>query len=906
MVEEDRRGDPDALLATIKTQDRGTLTVFLGAAAGVGKTYAMLLAARERLAEGTDVVVGWAESHGRRETEALLAGLPTVEPRRVEYQNRTFAEMDLDALLARHPALAIVDELAHTNVPGSRHVRRFQDVEELLAAGINVYTALNIQHVESLNDAVARITGVRVRETVPDKVLESAEIKLVDIPPEELLQRLNEGKVYVPDQAREALRKFFRLGNIGALRELALRYAASRVDRDVETYMEAHAIQGPWPKAERVLVCVGPSPLSAQLVRTAYRLAESLHGECLALYVETPEHPVDQREGEQLARNLRLAEELGVEVVTGSGNDVAEEVLNVAVQRNATHIVIGKPIRGAWREWLHGAAVVDRIIRRSEGISVHVIPGKAAEPTLPVPALPSRPAHQVAPLVSILAMVGGVTLIGKLLDPAIGLVNVAMAYLLPIMTTGLLWGTSWAVVAALSSIFAFDFLFVPPVLRITVEDEKYLFAFAMFLVVAVWVGTMAGRRRRHLANLREREKRIGALYALSRKMAGSADLSSTLQVAAEMTAQAVGVRVAILIPDEQGELRERGSAPVGSGGGEAQCFGPNERAVATWTFVNGRAAGRGTETLDGANVLCLPLSLEGDQVGVLSVWPDPKSPRMLPDQRHLLEAFSSLIAVAVNRVRLSEQARQAYRLEESERLWMALFNSLSHDLRTPLSSVTGAVTSLLEGGDVFDDSARRELLLTIKTEAARLNRLVGNLFDMARVKSGRLQLHKEWCNIEEIIGVAVSRVEDQARNRPLEVTVEQDLPLVHADLALLEQAVVNLLDNALKYSAPGSAVRVAARRTGQSLVVSVTDQGSGIPPADLDRVFEQFYRGKNPGQVRGTGLGLTICKAVVEAHGGTIGVQSEQGKGTTFSFALPLTAVAPQSRPISEEVGVDG
>jgi two-component system sensor histidine kinase KdpD len=385
-------------------------------------------------------------------------------------------------------------------------------------------------------------------------------------------------------------------------------------------------------------------------------------------------------------------------------------------------------------------------------------------------------------------------------------------------------------------------------------------------------------------------------------MAASADLASVLQVAAETTSKAVGTQVAILFPDERGELYVRASAPAGGQEGEPITLGANERAVATWAFVNGRAAGRGTGTLDGSSVLCLPLALEGSQVGVLGVWSGPENTLGLPDQRRILEAFSSLIAVAVNRVRLADQARQAYRLEESERLWMALFNSLSHDLRTPLASITGAVTSLLEGGEVFDDAARRELLSAIKTEAARLNRLVGNLFDMARVKSGRLQLKKEWCDVEEIIGVAVGHFDDLIKNRSLEIRVEPGLTLVEADPTLIEQAMANLLDNALKYSAPGSQVQIGARRAGDAIVVSVTDQGIGIPASDLDRIFEQFYRGKNPGQVRGTGLGLTICKADIEAHGGKIGVTSEDGKGTTFSFSLPLTGEPPSSRPIPEEV----
>ncbi|HHW13353.1 MAG TPA: sensor histidine kinase KdpD [Firmicutes bacterium] len=904
MAGEERRGvDPDALLASLKEEERGTLTVFLGAAAGVGKTYAMLLAARERLAEGTDVVVGWVESHGRPETESLIQGLPAIPPRRVEYKGHTFQELDLDALLKRHPELAIVDELAHTNVPGSRNARRYQDVEELLAAGIDVYTTLNIQHVESLNDVVARITGVLVRETVPDAILEHAELKLVDIPAEDLLQRLREGKVYVPHQAQEALRKFFRPGNIGALRELAMRYAARRVDRDVHTYMRAHAIPGPWPTAERVLVCVGPSPFSAQLIRAAYRMATGFRTEWLAVFVDTPAGlPGGVAAREQLAKNLHLAEELGAEIVTVSGDDVADEILRLARQRNVSHLIIGKPLYQGWRRWLHGE-VVDRLIRQSEGISVHVIPGKPHRvETSPAPL--RRPAAlPVSQLAGASAMVLGVTILGKLAEPYLGPVNLALAYLIPIMTSAMLWGTAPAVVAAVLGILTFDFLFVPPVFFFTVADSRYFFAFAIFLAVAWWSGALVGRLQQHVRRARERENRLSALYALSREMTASTDLEALLNTTVRKTAESVEGEVVLLLPAEQGELEVRASFIDGEAGADARLLTPNERAVAVWVYENGRPAGRGTDTLNGASGLYLPLKTENTVVGVLGVWLHTKELRLLPDRRRLLEAFSSLVAVAVNRVRLAEQARQTYRLEESERLWMALFNSLSHDLRTPLASITGSVTGLLEGGDLYDQAARRELLQTIKTEAARLNRLVGNLFDMARVRSGMLQLNKEWCDLEDIVGVAVNRLQEQASRWKVKTEIEPGLPLVQADLVLIEQVLVNLLDNAFKYSEPGSEVRIAARRRENEVVVSVSDQGIGLAPAEIEHLFDQFYRGGQARQVSGTGLGLTICKAVVEAHGGRMWAENNGDRGATFFFTLPLSGEGPGQIPAAGAEG---
>jgi two-component system sensor histidine kinase KdpD len=900
MASGEKRGvDPDALLASLKESGQGTLTVFLGAAAGVGKTYAMLQAARERLAEGTDVVLGWAESHGRPETESLIQDLPAVPPRHFAYQGRVFPEMDLDALLKRHPQLAIVDELAHANIPGSRNVRRYQDVEELLGAGIDVYTTLNIQHVESLNDAVARITGVRVRETVPDSVLEQAELKLVDIPAEDLLQRLREGKVYVPPQAQEALRKFFRPGNIGALRELALRYAAHQVDRDVHTYMRAHAIPGPWPTAERVLVCVSPSPFSAQLIRTAYRMAASFRAEWLAVFVDTPGgFPGGLAARERLAKNLHLAEELGAEIVTVSGENVAEEILDLARQRNVSHLIIGKPLYRDWRQWLRGA-VVDRVIRQSEGISVHIIPGRAERPEpAPAPrrrsAVLSHPSH----LAGVLAMVLAVTAVGKLAEPYLGPVNLALAYLLPIMSSAVLWGTGPAVIAAVLSVLLFDFLFIPPVFSFTVADSRYFLVFAVFPLVAGWTGTLVERLRQHVRSARERENRLSALYALAREMTASTDLSAILDTAARKTSESVGGDVALLLPGEEENLEVRASVIGGVLGADSRLLTPNERAVAVWVHEKGRPAGRGTDTLNGAAGLYLPLKTENTVVGVLAVWLAAGETRLLlPDRRRLLEAFASLLAVAVNRARLSEQARQAYHLEESERLWMALFNSLSHDLRTPLASITGAVTGLLEGGDLYDPAAQRELLQTIKTEAVRLNRLVGNLFDMARVRSGMLQLNKEWCDLEDIVGVAVSRLGELASRWRVKTEVEPNLPLVRADMVLIEQVLVNLLDNACKYSEPGREVRIAIRRRGDEAVVSVADQGLGLASADVEHLFDQFYRGKTARHVSGTGLGLTIGKAVIEAHGGRIWAENNEGGGATFSFSLPLSGESPGQVP---------
>lgn len=888
----EKRADPDALLASLKNEGRGKLTVFLGAAAGVGKTYAMLEVARERLAEGVDVVAGWAETHGRKETEALLEGLPSLPPSRLAYRGKEFAEMDLDALLTRRPELALVDELAHTNIPGSRHARRYQDVEELLAAGINVYTTLNIQHLETLNDIVAQITGVTVRETVPDRILEAAsQIQLVDIPPEELIQRLKDGKVYIPGQAEEALRKFFRPGNINALRELALRYTAKRVDRQVENYMRLHGIAGPWPTGERVLVCVSQSPFSSQLIRIARRMAEGLQAEWLAVYVETPRRfPASEAEKDRLNKNLRLARELGAETISLTGSDVAEELLELARKRNVSQIIIGKPLHSRLWEWMHGS-VVDKVIRQSQGISVHVIPGKPTDNQEKQTAGPARQPFLLTPYIWAFLMMVLVTVLAGLLEPYLGLVNIAMVYLLPVLFSAVKWGTGPAVIAAVVGLLTFDFYFVPPTLTFTVGDLRYLISFAIFLLVALLTGTLATRLRQQVISSRQRETRTAALYALSREIAAVAELHPVLESVVRKVAETAEGKIFLLLPDKSGKLELQASS-VSQG---ESFLDDNEWAVAIWVFEHSEMAGRGTDTLGGAVGLYIPLRTEQGVQGVLGVWLNNPERYLQPEQQRLLEAFADLVAVAVTRIQLAEQARAAHLLAESERLRTALFNSLSHDLRTPLASIIGAVTGLLEEDNVYTPAARRDLLQTIKQGATRMNRFVNNLLDMARLESGMLQLNKEWCDMQDIIGVAISRLGEPLRSRPVKIEIQPDLPLLQADYLLVEQVLVNLLDNALKFSETGSEIVIsAAHRSEKQVEVAVADRGLQIPAEDLERVFDKFYRLHSPRQVSGTGLGLAICRSIIEAHGGQIWASDNPAGGVIISFILPLGESGPE------------
>lgn len=887
------RVDPDALLNSLKNQEnRGKLTVFLGAMAGVGKTYSMLRVAKDRLSDGVNIVIGLVETHGRSETKNMAEGLPMVPPLQTEYRGKTFWEMDLDTLLNLHPQVVLVDELAHSNIPGSRHAKRYQDVEELLESGIDVYTTINIQHMESLNDIVARITGVTVQETVPDRILEKAfQIQLVDIPSEELVQRLQEGKIYLAGQAQKALNKFFRLGNINALRELALRYTAQRVDQQLANYMQAHAIVGPWPVQERIMVCISANPEAGQLIRAARRLAARLQGEWLAVYVETPRRlPVSQEEKEALAKNLRLAEDLGADTITVMGSDVAEEVLEIAKNRNVSQIVIGKPVHTKLWEWIHGS-VADKLINKSEGITIHVIPSKAKTTALLGPVKNIIPKnYSFFPWLSIALMEGLVTAISSLLHSFLGPVNIVLIYLVPILISALRWGVAPAIAASFLGIIIFDFFFISPVLSFTVGDLRYVVSFIIFLLVAVLMGNISSRLHMQIGNARRREKSTHALYSLSKDMAAIDDLTTLVGTVRQRIRESIEGEIVIFLPDEKNKLII--ACP------QNDFMEQNEQAVAAWVFDNGQIAGRGTSTLAGALSLYFPLKTEQKTIGVLGT--KALSGEFLPEEKHLLEAFANLAAMAINRIKLAKQAKETELLAESERLHTALFDSLSHDLRTPLASIIGAVSGLIEGEDIYNTNERRELLSNIQHGANRMNILVNNLLDMARLESGRLQLNLEWCDIQDILGVAIQRLGDYLKKRNLQIEVAEDLPLIKADYVLIEQVLLNLLENALKYSPEKSVLQISVKRKDKQILVKVTNQGSNIPENQLEQIFDKFYRLPDSQKISGSGLGLTICKGIIEAHKGKIWADNQGEDTITFSFTLPLSK--KNFKKIGEEI----
>ncbi|MGS0764173.1 ATP-binding protein [Syntrophomonas curvata] len=892
-----KRIDPDALLASLKTEGQGRLTVFLGAAAGVGKTYAMLEAARERVSEGTDVVIGWVETHGRKETEALLQGLEILPPRPMDYRGKHFQELDLDAVLARRPDIVLIDELAHTNIPGSRHIKRCQDVEEVLAAGIDVYTTVNIQHLASMNDIVARITGISVHETVPDTVLKQAEIQLIDIPTEELLQRLHEGKVYVPDQVAEAVKNFFRAGNINALREMSLRFTAQMVDSQMETYMRAHAIEGPWPAGERVMVCISSSPFAAKLIRVGHRMATRLKAELLVVYVETPESGSSSTARDRLFANLRLAEELGGEIINTSGTDIAAELLKIALSRNVTQVVIGKPLRSRFMELLRGS-VVDKVIRRSEGFSIHVIPGQAVQDSDGGNWLPEKTGNifRLLPYLKAALMIGLTTGIIKPFIEQLGLVNAAMIYLLPVLYSAVKCRRRVALTAAVCATLALDYFYIPPQLSLSVADLRYLLSFFIFMLVAWVTSTMASRLRRQIDHAHQREAMIGALYSLSREIGAADGIDEVMSTAIKKITEVTGGKVVILMPDD-GKLELRASSPTLSKDNLAD----NERAVASWVLEHGKTAGKGTETLTGADLLYLPLNIEGGAIGVLGIKAAESEDKLLRERKRFLEALANLTAAAINRIQLAEQTRIAQLTAESERLRTALFNSLSHDLRTPLTSIIAAVTGLLEEEDIYDAQARRALLENIRYGALRMHRLINNLLDMARLKGGFLQLNKEWCDIQDIIGVAVRR----AGSLPpfhCSIELEPGLPLIEVDFVLIEQVLVNILDNAVKYGGIDAAIHIMAGQHKGELKVAVIDQGPGIPENELEQVFHPFYRLQTSGDVSGTGLGLAICQNIIEAHGGRIRARNNSPRGAVLEFFLPMTGTE-NNKVVQDDTG---
>ena len=885
--EDAMRPSPEAMLkaaqAEEKEKQRGRLKIFLGYAAGVGKTYTMLEAARQLKAEGREVVAAYVESHGRAETDALLEGLEVLPQARCVYQGVALTELDLDATLARKPEVALVDELAHTNAPGCRHEKRWQDIEELLAAGIDVFTTVNVQHFESLNDIVAQVTGIPIRETVPDSLLDlAAEIMLVDIPPEALLQRLSQGKVYIPEQASLAAKKFFRPGNLIALRELALRRTAARVDDEMRTYMETRSIVGPWPVTERLLVCASGSPFSEQLIRTTRRLADELKAQWFTVYIETPRLAREQQENrERVWHDLRLAESLGAEVATITASSVPQAIIEYAIRHNVTRIVVGKPTKPRWRELLR-PPIVDQIIRLSGSIHVHVVSFKQETIRQKSPVVPPPKRGSWSDYLVSLTLVAAATVLSSLVRPYISPINLVMVYLLAVVLAAVRFGLKPAILTAAFGVLAFDFFFIMPRWSFTVADTEYLFTFFGLFIVGVVISTLVAKGKVRAEALRERELQTESLYYLSRDLTVAFDMASILEAVRKNIGESLRARLAVLTPSPDDEQMQQAVLSDGL------VLDVKEMAVADWAFRNRRAAGSGTETLGSAQLLYLPLLTASHIFGVLGVALAEAEDTFSPHHRRLLDAFVAQISLAMERVFLARQAEQAQVLAARETLERALLNSISHDLRTPLVTIIGALSSLHEETLTLPKQKQQDLLRCAWDEAERLNRFVGNLLDMTRLEAGELRINREPCDVQDLIGSALTILDRKLVGRDVSVLLAERLPLVSMDMVLMTQVLVNLLDNGLKYSPADSPLEILARIESDHLIMAILDRGPGVAGEELGRMFEKFYRLPTPDDVSGTGLGLSICKGIVEAHGGTISAENRSSGGLRVCCRLPL------------------
>jgi two-component system, OmpR family, sensor histidine kinase KdpD len=891
----DQRPSPEALLEAARREEAraGRLKIFVGAAPGVGKTYEMLLRAQARRRDGYDVIVGVVETHGRKETESLLEGLELVPRRKIQYKGQWLEEMDLDAIIARRPQIVLVDELAHTNAPESRHPKRYLDVDELLSRGINVYSTVNIQHIESLNDVVAQITHVRVRETIPDSIFDRAdEVELVDLTPDDLIQRLKEGKVYVPKQAERALEHFFSPTNLTALRELALRRTAERVDEQLLSQMQARAIQGPWAAGDRILVCVSEDPRAAGLVRYTKRFADRLHAPWTALYIEGRRSlQLSEQERDRIADTLRLAITLDGEAVTipGGTRRVADDVLSYAHSNNITHIVIGKSTRSRWFEMAHGSVVHD-LVRRSGNITVHVIAGDALERE-PIPqktvrtAEPSSsldPRSYLAALVTISLALGASEAIRPL-----GLENVVLVFMTAVVVVAARWGLWPSLVASVAASLCYNFFFLPPIYTFTITDPTNVVAFIFFTIMAVLVSNVAGRVRTQVVAAMSRARMTESLYAFSRKLAAVGVLDDVLWATAYQIALMLKVRVVLLLP-------ENGTIAVKAGYPPEDILADADLAAAKWAWQNDRSAGRGSDTLPGAKWLFLPMRTGRGAIGVVGIDSDKLGPMLTPDERRLLDALTDQAALAIERVYLVEDMDRVKRTVETERLRSALLTSISHDLKTPLSAVLGAASTMRDLRSNLTEPQKTDLLGTIIDESERLNRFIANLLDMTRLESGaiapKLSLHE----LGEVVGSALRRAARILAQHKIEVDVAADLPMLELDPVLFEQVLFNLLDNAAKYAPADTVIRISARRENERICLQVLDEGEGIPSTELEQIFDKFYRVHKGDSVRaGTGLGLAISRGFVEAMRGTITAANRSDRrGAVFTIVLPVPAQA--------------
>jgi two-component system sensor histidine kinase KdpD len=899
----DNRPDPDQLLAKLRAAEararRGQLTIFFGANAGVGKSYAMLEAAQRRHREGIDVVVGYVELHGREETERLLSGLEQLPPLQIAVGESTRREFDLDAALARKPRLLLVDELAHTNISGGqpppRHEKRWQDIEELLDAGIDVYTTVNVQHLESLNDVVTQITGARQLETVPDRVFDEAdEVKLVDLPPDDLLQRLREGKVYVASQAQHALGNFFRKGNLIALRELALRKTADRVDQAMRDYRGEKSVRASWAARERLLVAVGPDAQAERLTRAGKRLADGLDAEWLVVYVETPDLiRLTEADRNRRIAILRLASSLGAEAITLGGSSAAEELLQYARTRNVTRLLIGAPNKPRWWRLLR-PSVTEQVLAAARDVDVLVIGSHGEEPARPASAAPAAasadlrrlPRYSLA-VASTLAATAGCWIFYRLF-PQLAQANLVMIYLLSTALVAVYAGRRAAILNSLLGVAAFDFVFVPPRYSFAVSDVQYLITFAIMLAVALIIGNLNASVRQQARVAGHRERRTALLYAMTRQLAQTRGRDEMADVAVRHVNQVFDSRTVLLFADEHGRVvYPRAPLPEVS-------FTGADLGVAQWVFDHDKPAGLGTDTLSAAAGLYLPLA-GGERVfGVLAIQPHNPRRVTLPEQFRLLETFAAQIGLALERADFAVHAQAAEVRAETEAIRNALLASISHDLRTPLATIAGGAATLAGNLDALGEADRRALAASVSEEATRMSERITTLLDLVRLETGAMKPRLDEYELGEILGSVLHRLESRLRAYRVRIELPESLPLLHVDGRLIEQVLENLLDNASKYTPAGSEIRVSARALTRQIEVSVEDNGPGLPGKDPEVLFEKFQRGAPEGAAGGIGLGLAICRTIVGLHHGRIWAENRTPHGAAFRFSLPQSPAARQ------------
>lgn len=885
VLPDQKRPDPDAILASLKKEEEraknAKLKIFFGMCAGVGKTCDMLKAAIEAKSKGIDLVVGYVETHNRPETELLLKGLELIPRKKIEYHGVFIEEMDLDAILARKPKLALVDELAHSNVPGSRHAKRYQDVRELLDNGIDVYSTLNVQHLESRAETVAQITGSTIRETVPDSVFDQAdEVEITDVPPEELLKRLSEGKVYTHERSQQAIQNFFRKGNLTALREMALRLTAERVDHQLRDYMRTQRISGPWKSGQRLLVGISQSPQSASLIRWARRMSYTMNASLVTVNVETA-RSLSESDKAQLAKNIKLAQDLGAEIITTADEDVAQALVRVAREQNATQILLGKP----QRLFSFKKSLLDRIIEKSGDLDIYVVGGPEKS------AIKSKPHHLPeiqSNFLQYVAALSAVSVVATLCYPAtsfLGYQTVSLILLLTVALLPLKLSAGPVILAAAWGALAWDFFFIPPRFTFAIASGQDILMVITFFAIATITGTLTARIRAREKAVRQREERAVALYSLTKDLSGARGQDEVVRAVVSNIKKYFDAEVAVFLSDADGDIFTKAH--------QASSYETDEKefSVAVWVYWNEKKAGMFTDTLPFARATYYPVTGPRYPLGVIGIRFSRSGP-LSNDQEILLQNFISQVASTVEREQLNEIAQKSVAFVESEQLYKTLFNSISHELRTPIAAIVSASETMLESRTGNNSGVKENLTTEIHTAAQRLNRLIDNLLDMTRLESGRIKPAIDWCDLNDLINTALQKLGTELSKHKIDVEVSPDMPLVRLDFVLMEQVITNLLYNASLYTQPDSSIRIQAFINGQECVIVISDNGPGFPPGAIPRIFEKFYR--VPGsKAGGTGLGLSIAQGFVSAHNGTIKVENREGGGAKFTVELPMQSVIP-------------